>query len=392
MTRKLKLYYRNCPSCSSNNYKLFFNHMNFEKMDARGKKYLIDKFYVICKKCNLIYTNPTVKPAVYDKIYENTIIGSFRNIKKTKSNLKKLNYFTELVSANIIKNKKILDVGCGQGQLLQNIKRKFNIPLKNIFAIEPSKKIFNYLKKTTNINVKNTFLDKLKNNEKYDFLILDNVFEHFDYPKKSLKKISNILTENGYVYVSLPNALNPHFEYEDPLNHTCNYYRNNIKELFFKNNFKILKLVERDTLINFLAKKERVNLQNIKFENDKKKFKNLQKKIIKNKIQSQKQTKVIKKTGFYIKKNNLKVIIFGSGNYSLELLNKLKISQNILGYIDSNKLYHGSIRNGYKVYSINQLKKLDFDRVIIASNKYKFEIYSILLKKRVDRNKIILFK
>ena len=361
-------------------------------MDGRGKKYLIDKFYVICKKCNLIYTNPTVKPAVYDKIYENTIIGSFRNIKNTKSNLKKLDYFSELVNKNIIKNKKILDIGCGQGELLQNIKKKFKIPSKNIFAIEPSKKIFDFLKKNTTINVKNVFLDKLKNSEKYDFLVLDNVFEHFDYPKKSLKKMKDILSDNGYVYVSLPNALNPHFEYEDPLNHTCNYYKNNIKELFLKNNFKIIKLVEKDTLINFLAKKDYTNFQNIKFENDKKKFNILKKKIIKNITKSQEQTKLIKKTGVYIKKKKLKVIIFGSGNYSLELLRKLNIGNNVLGYIDSNKLYHGSIRNGYKVYSINQLNKLDFNKIIVASNKYKYEIYSILIKKKLNPSKIILFK
>ena len=76
----------------------------------------------------------------------------------------------------------------------------------------------------------------------------------------------------------------------------------------------------------------------------------------------------------------------------MELLRKLNIGNNVLGYIDSNKLYHGSIRNGYKVYSINQLNKLDFNKIIVASNKYKYEIYSILIKKKLNPSKIILFK
>ena len=391
MSRKLKLYYRNCPSCKSNYYKFFYQRKNFEKIDVKGKKYLIDKFYVICRNCNLIYTNPTVKPSVYDRIYENTIVGSFRNIKNTKSNLIKLKYFSNLVDKNILKNKKILDIGCGQGELLQNIIKKYKISNKNVFAIEPSKKIYKYLKKNTSFNVKNTFLDKLNDKKKYDFLILDNVFEHFDYPSKSLKKMSKLLNKNGHIYVSIPNALRPHFEYEDPLNHTCNYYEKNIMNLLSKNNFKILKLSTQDTLINFVAKKEDLSLPLINLKNDTNKFKLLQKKILKNKNKILKETLKIKKTGTHIRNKKLKVVIFGSGNYSLEILSKLNIRKNVLGYIDSNSLYHGLIRNGHKVYGINDLNNLNFDKIIIASNKYKKEIYSLLIKKKIKKNKIILF-
>ena len=282
MPKKLKLYKRDCPACNKNSYKHFYNYKNFRRMDAYGKIYIIDKFYVICKNCNLIYTNPTVDPAEFDKIYKKTIIGSFRNLKKTKSNLKKLKYFSDIVSKNIIKNKKILDVGCGQGDLITNIKTKFNLKYKNIFAIEPSKKIFLYLKKKKIINVKNLFLEQLSNNKKFDFIILDNVFEHFDYPNKSLKKIYNILNQNGYLYISIPNALKPHFEYEDPLNHTCNYYFRNIKDLLSKNNFKVIKLKTEDTLLNLLVKKEKkIKKINDNFSLDKKLFNSLKKKYLK---------------------------------------------------------------------------------------------------------------
>ena len=391
MSIKLKLYNRNCPSCRSADHKLFYSNKNFEKIDATGKKYLVDKFYVTCKKCNLVYTNPTVRPSVFDKIYENSIVGSFNSIKNSKPNLKKFKYFTDLVDKSIIKNKKILDIGCGQAELLKNISKKYKISKKKIFAIEPSKKIYNYLKKNTSINVKNTFLDRLNDKIKYDFLILDNVFEHFEHPHKSLKKMQTILSKNGYVYVSVPNVLKPDFEYEDPLNHTCNYYKNNIINLFANNNFKVIRLITTDTLINFIAVKQEGTISKINLSKDAKKFTLLRKKILKNKKKKQKKNTIIIKKGNQIKQRGLKIIIFGSGNYSLELLTKMNIDKNILGYIDSNRLYHGLVRNGHKVYGIQQLKNLNFDKIIVASNKYKMEIYSLLIRKKINKEKIVLF-
>ena len=70
MKKKLSLYYRNCPVCYSKNYTNFFTKKNFEKIDSNNNIYKIDKFYVKCKFCNLVYTNPTVKTSVFDKIYE----------------------------------------------------------------------------------------------------------------------------------------------------------------------------------------------------------------------------------------------------------------------------------------------------------------------------------
>jgi len=138
-----------------------------------------------------------------------------------------------------------------------------------------------------------------------------------------------------------------------------------------------------------LTLKSATNLAFWYIRNSKKKV--LRIKIIKNKLKIKKKNLIIKRIGIKIKKENYRVIVFGSGNYSLELMKKLNIDQNVIGYIDSNKIYHGLIRNGYKVYSIEQLKSLQFDKIIIASNKFKSEIYSILLKRKVKKNRIIIF-
>ena len=87
MRKKLKLFYRVCPICEKKEFSKFFMKKNFEKIDSKNNIYKIDKFYVKCNNCNLVYTNPTVKTSVFDKIYEETIVGSFKDLKKKRFNL-----------------------------------------------------------------------------------------------------------------------------------------------------------------------------------------------------------------------------------------------------------------------------------------------------------------
>ena len=72
-------------------------------------------------------------------------------------------------------------------------------------GLEPSKEIFKTLQSNKFFKVQNIFLNNL-DNKKYDFIIMDNVFEHFEYPKNSLVKISQILSNDGLIYISIPDS------------------------------------------------------------------------------------------------------------------------------------------------------------------------------------------
>ena len=84
LVRHLQLKKRACPVCSSKKKLNILNINNWKKMDNKGKVYAINKKYCICKKCDLVYTNPTVDPKIFDKLYENSIVGSFFNSKNSK--------------------------------------------------------------------------------------------------------------------------------------------------------------------------------------------------------------------------------------------------------------------------------------------------------------------
>lgn len=397
MNTKLKLYFRNCPVCNCKSYKKFFTKKNFKKIDSNNKIYLIDKFYVQCKNCNLVYTNPTVKSEVFDKIYEETVVGSFRNLDDKNTEYKKLDYFIELFKKekNFTNNseiRNILEIGCGQGKLLKEVSNLLKLKKKNIYGIEPSKKIYQFLKNQKFGVFKRSFLKDVKVYKKFDLILMDNVFEHFDHPNTELKTITKLMSSKGIIYLSIPNIFNLNFNYEDPMNHTCNYSRENIKYVLNKNNFIIKQISLRDRVINILAEKKMVKkIDNKNFKKLQKKFSNLKLKLENNKIKFLKQTTKALKISKNIKLNNQKVFIFGSGNYSLNILKKLNINKNIVGYIDSNKIYHRSKRNKFRVYSPENALKMKYDKIIIASQAFKREIYNFLINNKVKKTNIIYF-
>ena len=65
-------------------------------------------------------------------------------------------------------------------------------------------------------------------------------FEHFDDPSNVLKKLYELLNNDGKIYISIPNILSTKYHLTDPLNHTCNYNKFTISKLLNSNSFKIL--------------------------------------------------------------------------------------------------------------------------------------------------------
>jgi len=100
---------------------------------------------------------------------------------------------------NILKNKKILDFGCGWGGFLKKI-----IKAKSLTGIELRKECIFYIKK----NMKKIHIsDNLNNsNEKYDVITMFHVLEHIPYQIETLKTLKTKLTKNGKIIIEVPSA------------------------------------------------------------------------------------------------------------------------------------------------------------------------------------------
>jgi SAM-dependent methyltransferase len=122
--------------------------------------------------------------------------------------VKRLNYIEKAI--NDYKPKKILDIGCGTGEIL-------TVPLARAF---PEIKFVGVDDDTTsiefgrkkNIEVENLtflYLDELDPAAKFEMIIASEVIEHVEQPEEFLSRLKGHLEPDGQIIITLPNGYGP---------------------------------------------------------------------------------------------------------------------------------------------------------------------------------------
>jgi len=111
-----------------------------------------------------------------------------------------LNGFVKLSS------KTLLDIGCSYGEFLF----KINPLVKKTKGIEPGRKFGSYGVNRLNLDIFNGTLDEyIKiDHPKYNIVTLFTVLEHVNSPVDFLKKINNLLTDDGVLFLEVPDFRN----------------------------------------------------------------------------------------------------------------------------------------------------------------------------------------
>ncbi len=178
--------------------------------------------------------NKEIKKKVYNKIkylteqnedwmrlsIKNWDEGGKEEYLKAKVSLKRrYAYFVEYLDKKFnLKDKKILDLGCGFGQhsfsLCEKKARVFSLDIEKEFVhIVNLKKRIHKDSKDIFCIAGNGFYLPFKNCV-FDGVICTHTIEHIKEPLKFLKEIYRVLKNNGFLYLTLPNYLlpyEPHF-------------------------------------------------------------------------------------------------------------------------------------------------------------------------------------
>ena len=140
-----------------------------------------------------IKTHYQEKPVSIFKRYSNTILDNkINNLITLNDNLRRFNFLKIK-----IKNKTLLDFGCGKGGFL-NLSQKIT---KSIAGLEINKQIIKYLSKRFKI-----YDDINKIDEKFDIITLFHVLEHIPNQIETLQQIKKKLKKNGKLIIEVPHA------------------------------------------------------------------------------------------------------------------------------------------------------------------------------------------
>lgn len=236
-----------CAICKNNKntevlYKstLRNNKLNSHTFSARRTPDRLHYKFLKCKKCGLIFSNPILDNNEINKLYFNSDF----NYDLESEYLKKTyyNYFKKYLLTKDLKSKKFLEIGCGNGFFLQELKDN---GINNVYGIEPG--IESVKKANANIR-KNIKVDILKNGlfpkDSFDIILCFHTLDHIPNPNKFLETVYLLLKKGGKVFfvvhntnglsVKLLKEKSPIFDIE----HIYLFNNENLKQIFAQNKFK----------------------------------------------------------------------------------------------------------------------------------------------------------
>jgi len=141
----------------------------------------------------------------YEKEYQATnslVLGKPQTPEEHFSDrMKTIGSVFEKVKLFLNKDSRVLDVGCGAGELLSLIK-----PIvKHCVGVELNTLFVDFIKSRLKIDAYSEDVNNLKTDERFNIIISISTLDHLSNPLKTLISMKNLLSPKGRIYIEVPN-------------------------------------------------------------------------------------------------------------------------------------------------------------------------------------------
>lgn len=389
---------RECPVCENEDITVLFEQ-NFSEIANNN---LLNSYNVVkCNVCGCCYADSIPSQDHFDKYYKELSKYEQINNKVSIYDLQRFNITAEFIS-KILKNRdaKIVEIGCATGLLLVRLRE---LGYNNLTGIDPSPGCIETVTQKYGIS---GFVSDLNNLSlkpgSVECLILVGVLEHIRDVDYSLQKLHEILSENGFLIIAVPDA-SRYFEGKDApfqefsLEHINFFGPISLENLLIKNGFKknIVQqsMIEMNCntytpiLMSSFTKIERKK-QKKKWIRDYNTVENLKTYI----VNSYNQDTILFKKLDDLEKTKVPIIVWGTGALTLRLLKYSNLKNiRILVFVDSNPKYQGNKINGIDIISPNALKTYS-ETILIVTYAFQKEIEDQIRNDlKINNNVIKLF-
>lgn len=188
-----------CDLCGESNDRTLLN-LSDVIMETTDQVFRVAR----CRTCDLIYLNPRPEPRQIDRFYPDDyapfarqgISARARNWLYRRS-VRKLSTFLDAP-------RRVLDVGCGTGELLQAVQSGGN---PNTIGVEPSPQAAGIARERYGLDVRIGTLERSGlAAASVDTVLMSHVIEHLPSPRATLAEVERVLKPGGAVIIWAPNA------------------------------------------------------------------------------------------------------------------------------------------------------------------------------------------
>jgi len=247
---------QHCVCCDSNHIKLYkntsffklptmkctncsYHFLQFKKDNFDIKKYYSETYWPVFRNIH----NKKKLDGIVDTVYLiKKLPKPLRNIIELTGVRRSLAYSQFNYISPYVKGKKLLELGSGEGFLLELFEKKGF----NVFGIEPSKDNLSIIdKKLKNGKCVVGYIEDSFNLKKqFDIIVLSHVLEHVMDCKQALIGLKDLLTPDGIIFIEVPNCQNNQ-ALEDSINtqpHIHHFTKTSLIQLIQKCGFSVVKI------------------------------------------------------------------------------------------------------------------------------------------------------